>query len=252
MINIKSLSKSYAGIPILNDINLEIPKGKVISLIGPNGAGKSTLLVLMARLAKADNGSIILDSEELSTYSLDQLSRKISFLRQQNVFDVKITIKELVDFGRFPHSKGQLTIQDNMKIEESINKMNLQDIKHAYIDQVSGGQLQRAFLAMVIAQDTEYILLDEPLNNLDMKHSVEIMNTTRFLADEYGKTVITVVHDINFAANYSDYIIAMKNGRVFFYGSNKSVITEKNLKELFDIEFKIIQDDKVIICNYYK
>lgn len=122
MININSLSKSYAGIPILHDINLEIPKGKVISLIGPNGAGKSTLLVLMARLAKADNGSIILDSEELSNYSLDQLSRKISFLRQQNVFDVKITIKELVDFGRFPHSKGQLTIQDNMKIEESINK----------------------------------------------------------------------------------------------------------------------------------
>ena len=154
-------------------------------------------------------------------------------------------------FGRFPYSRGALTAQDRQAIDEAIEFLSLQRLRLAYIDELSGGQRQMAFLAMTIAQQTDYLLLDEPLNNLDMKHAVQIMRALRRLCDEQGRTVILVVHDINFAANYSDHIVAMKNGSVHCRGPVTEVVTEARLRELFDLDFQILHSEQGFVCNYF-
>jgi len=252
MIEIQSICKKYGQHPVLKNISLSIPKGKVVSLIGPNGAGKSTLLSLIARLEKPGQGTITLDGIGLNSYPLSTLSKKLSFLKQHHVFDLKLKVSEIIGFGRFPHSQGRLNQEDHQKIEEAIAMMDLSAIRDAYIDEISGGQRQLAFLAMIIAQDTEYILLDEPLNNLDMKHAVDIMQTVRRLVRDFGRTVIAVIHDINFAANYSDYIVGLKGGEVVFCGETAHMVNEEMLRKLYGIDFRIMRDDTTVLCNYYK
>ncbi|MEM5775899.1 MAG: ATP-binding cassette domain-containing protein, partial [Anaerolineaceae bacterium] len=164
---------------------------------------------------------------------------------------LKLTVRELVSFGRFPYSQDKLTKEDMMKVDRAIDFLNLRAIEHAYIDELSGGQKQRAYMAMVVAQDTEYILLDEPLNNLDMKHSVQTMKMMRQLADELGKTIIVVLHDINFASHYSDYIVALKDGKVIYHDTTDNIIREDVLKDVFGVRVKICEFDHKRICNYF-
>ncbi len=152
---------------------------------------------------------------------------------------------------RFPYSKGRLNDIDQKKIDEAIDYMVLRDIEDQYLDELSGGQRQRAFIAMVIAQDTDYILLDEPLNNLDMKHSVQIMKILRRLVDDLGKTVVIVLHDINFASVYSDRIVALKNGRVVKDGPTHEIIQSESLKEIYDMDIPIQQLNNCRICVYF-
>ena len=169
----------------------------------------------------------MIDGKDMSTFKSNELAKKIAILKQSNSINIRLTIRELVAFGRFPYSQGKLTKEDWRFVDEAIEYMELTDMQHKYLDQLSGGQQQRAYIAMVIAQDTEYILLDEPLNNLDMKHSVQIMKVLRRLTEELGKTVVIVIHDINFASCYSDYIVALKDGRVIHSGStDKSLILQ--------------------------
>lgn len=184
MIKVENISKSYSEKLVLDEVSLEIPKGKITSLIGANGAGKSTLLSIISRLLKQNKGSIIINEKNIDDYKNKILAQHLSILKQSNHLDLKLTVKELISFGRFPYSNGRLTKIDHEKIEEAIDFLNLKDIENSYVDELSGGQKQRAFLAMVVAQDTDYILLDEPLNNLDMKHSVHIMKTLRDLCEK--------------------------------------------------------------------
>lgn len=165
--------------------------------------------------------------------------------------NVRLTIRELVSFGRFPYSKGRLTPKDKEMVDQAIEYMALADMEDAYLDELSGGQRQRAFIAMVIAQDTDYILLDEPLNNLDMKHSVQIMKILRRLVDDLGKTVVIVLHDINFASVYSDRIVALKDGRVVKDGPTEEIIQSDSLKEIYDMDIPIKQLSNCRICVYF-
>ncbi len=251
MIKVKNISKQYSKKVVLDDISLEIPKGKITSLIGANGAGKSTLLGIISRLLKQDNGSIIINEKNIQDYKNRILAQHLSILKQSNHLDLKLTVKELVAFGRFPYSQGRLTQEDKQKIDEAISFLDLKEIENNYIDELSGGQKQRAFLALVVAQDTEYILLDEPLNNLDMKHSVQIMKTLEELCEKNGKTIIIVIHEINFASHYSDYIVAMKNGKIIHYNQTEHIINSDILKDVFDIDFEIIEKSGKRICNYF-
>ena len=179
------------------------------------------------------------------------MAQQLSILKQSNHLDLKLTVRELVSFGRFPYSQGRLTNEDQLKINEAIAYLGLEDLEHRFMDELSGGQKQRAFMAMVVAQDTDYILLDEPLNNLDMKHSVQIMRTLRNLCRDKGKTIIIVIHEINFAANYSDYIVAMKEGKVLHFDSTKNIIQPHILKDIFDIDFEIIEKKEQLFCDYF-
>jgi len=165
--------------------------------------------------------------------------------------NVRLTIRELVSFGRFPHSRGRLNAEDVRIIDQAMEYMELMDMQDDYLEELSGGQRQRAFIAMVIAQDTDYILLDEPLNNLDMKHSVQIMKILRRLVDELGKTVVIVLHDINFASVYSDRIVALKNGRVVKDGPTNDIINSDSLKEIYDMDIPIKQLSNCRICVYF-
>lgn len=188
---------------------------------------------------------------DIAKWNSKELAKKLAILTQANNIQMKLTVYELVAFGRFPYSKGKLNELDKEKIQDAIDYMELNDIKNQYIDELSGGQRQRAFIAMVIAQDTEYVLLDEPTNNLDIYHATKLMRTVRRLCDELGKTVILVLHDINYASFYSDYICAFKDGKIAFYGSANDVITKENLKKVYNVDFEIIIKEGKPLSIYY-
>ena len=251
MVEVKHLFKKYHHKTVVEDVSLTIKKGKITSFIGPNGAGKSTVLSMISRLIAKDSGEVLIDGKEMSSFKSNELAKKISILKQSNTINIRLTIRELVAFGRFPYSQGKLSKEDWRFVDEAIEYMELTEMQHMYLDQLSGGQQQRAYIAMVIAQDTEYILLDEPLNNLDMKHSVQIMKVLRRLTDELGKTVVIVIHDINFASCYSDYIVALKDGKVVHDGETDDVIDSVKLKEIYDMDIEIQQINNKKICVYF-
>ncbi len=252
MIEIQNISKSYDQNKVLDHVSTEIPKGCITAFIGPNGAGKSTLLSIITRMNKADSGQVLVDGIEVGKYDTNELAQKISVLRQNNNLQLRITVKELVSFGRYPYSKGRLQEEDKRVVQDSIHYMGLESLNDRYIDELSGGEQQRAFIAMVVAQDTDYIFLDEPLNNLDMKHSVEIMSMLRRLCKERGKTVVIVIHDINFASCYSDRILAIRDGKIFINDTVDAVITPAVLKDVYNMDFQVYDIDGDRISVYYK
>jgi iron complex transport system ATP-binding protein len=251
MIEIKGLSKYFGKKPVVEDVTITIEPGTITSFIGPNGAGKSTLLSMVSRLLDADTGEVLLDKNNVQKWKSSEFAQRVSILKQSNYLNVRLTIRELVAFGRYPYSKGRLTDVDEKFIDQALEYMNLVDIQDNFLDELSGGQRQRAFIAMVIAQDTDYVLLDEPLNNLDMKHSVQIMKILRKLVDELGKTVVIVLHDINFASVYSDRIVALKEGKLVKNGPTHEIINSDALREIYDMDIPIQEQNGCRICVYF-
>ena len=251
MIEVKNITKTYGNKKVVDNVSLNIQEGKITSFIGPNGAGKSTLLSIMSRLLKRDSGEVLVDGKDILKWDNKELAKKIAILRQSNNINIRLTIKELVSFGRFPHSQGNLKEEDYRYIDEAINYMQLKEFEDRYLDELSGGQRQRAYIAMVIAQNSDYIFLDEPLNNLDMKHSVEIMKILRTLTDELGKTVVIVIHDINFASCYSDNIVALRDGKLVKNGPATDTIQKEELEKIYEIDFHIENINNRNICVYF-
>lgn len=252
MVKVKGVSKKYGSKKVVDNVSVNIAEGKITSFIGPNGAGKSTLMSMISRLISKDEGEIVIDGQEIGGWKSGELAKKISILKQSNHINIRLTVKDLVSFGRFPYSQGKLTKEDLKYIDEAIAYMDLEPMCDKYLDELSGGQKQRAFIAMVIAQNTEYVLLDEPLNNLDMKHSVQIMKVLRRLVDELGKTVVLVIHDINFASCYSDYIVALKDGKIVREGTTDEIMDQAVLKEVYDMDIPIENIGGNKICVYFK
>ncbi|KGA96817.1 iron ABC transporter ATP-binding protein [Alkalihalobacillus alcalophilus ATCC 27647 = CGMCC 1.3604] len=251
MVEVMNVSKLFGDKAVVNNVSVKIQKGKITSFIGPNGAGKSTLLSMISRLTVADSGEILIDNSKLADTKSNELAKKISILKQSNHINIRLTIRELVSFGRFPYSQGNLKEDDLNFIDEAIRYMELEDIQDKYLDQLSGGQRQRAYIAMVIAQDTEYILLDEPLNNLDMKHSVQIMKVLKRMVKELGKTIVIVLHDINFASFYSDHIVALKDGQIVHEGPTNEIINNGVLREIYDMDITINDINNQRVCVYF-
>lgn len=249
--NVVDLSKTYDGKTVVDSVSFEIPKGKVLSLIGPNGAGKSTVMGMISRLIAKDSGIIHFEDKDLTKWKSKDLAKKLAILTQHNNIQMKLTVRELVAFGRFPYSGSKLTKEDNDMINQAISYMELDDFQDRFIDELSGGQRQRAYIAMVIAQDTEYVLLDEPTNNLDIYHASNMMRTVRRLCDELGKTVILVLHEINYAAFYSDYICAFVNGKIAKFGTVEEVINKETLSQIYNVNFEIIYIDGKPLSVYY-
>ncbi|CCV64154.1 iron chelate ABC transporter ATP-binding protein [Alteracholeplasma palmae J233] len=251
MIEIKKISQSYGTKQILNNIDLKIQDGKITALIGANGAGKSTLLGVISRLLQPSNGEIFIDEKDISKMKSNDIAKELSILKQTNQINIKITVKELVTYGRFPYSKGRLKNEDIEKIESAITYMKLKEIENSFIDELSGGQRQRAYIAMILAQDTKYIFLDEPLNNLDMKYAVEMMTILQNLVKDFNKTIIVVMHDINFAAAFCDHIVAMKDGQIVKEGSSDEMMDKETLDHVFDHDFCIAGVNGKKVCIYY-
>lgn len=251
MIEIKGLTKRFGKKPVVEDVSITIKPGTITSFIGPNGAGKSTLLSMVSRLLDADSGEVLLDKNNVKKWKSSEFAKRVSILKQANFINVRLTVRELVAFGRYPYSKGHLNEEDERFITQALEYMNLTDMQDKFLDELSGGQRQRAFIAMVIAQNTDYVLLDEPLNNLDMKHSVQIMKILRKLVDELGKTVVIVLHDINFASVYSDRIVALKDGRLVKNGPTHEIVNTEALREIYDMDIPIQEQNGCRICVYF-
>ena len=248
---VKDLTKQYDGKTVVDSVSFEIPKGKVISMIGPNGAGKSTVLNIISRLIARDSGLVDFDGRDIGKWKSKELAKRLAILTQSNNIQMKLTVRELVTFGRFPYSGSHLNEEDQRIIDKAIAYMELEPFQDRFIDELSGGQRQRAYIAMVIAQDTEFILLDEPTNNLDIYHATNMMKIVRRLCDELGKTVILVLHEINYAAFYSDYICAFKDGRIAKFGTVEEVMTKETLSQIYQVDFEIMEIEGRPLSIYY-
>lgn len=251
MITLNDVRKSYGDDVEIGPVSLEIPTRGITALVGPNGAGKSTLLTMIGRLLGLDAGVIEVAGYDVASTASKDLAKIVSILRQENHFTARLTVRQLVGFGRFPHSRGRLTTVDEAAISRAIDFLNLGGLENRYLDQLSGGQRQRAYVAMVLAQDTGHVLLDEPLNNLDMRHSVQMMRHLRRAAGELGRTIVLVIHDINFAAHYADHICAVKDGKVVEFGTPAQIMTDDVLSRVFDTPVQVIDGPRGPLAVYY-
>ncbi|WIV43848.1 iron ABC transporter ATP-binding protein [Glutamicibacter nicotianae] len=251
MITLNSVSKQYSSTVSIGPVSLEIPTGGITALVGPNGAGKSTMLTMVGRLLGIDQGSIEVSGYDVSKTNSKDLAKIVSILRQENHFVTRLTVRQLVGFGRYPHSKGRLTQADEEIISRSIDFLDLGELEARYLDELSGGQRQRAYVAMVLAQDTDTVLLDEPLNNLDMKHSVVMMQHLHRAARELNRTIVIVLHDINFAGHYADYICAMKQGKVEHFGTPAQIMQDEILSEVFETPVNVVPGPNGPLAVYY-
>ncbi|MDR1939466.1 MAG: ATP-binding cassette domain-containing protein [Clostridiales bacterium] len=251
MIEIKDVHQSYGKGKVLDGVSLRIKENAITAIVGANGAGKSTLLGVITRILPVISGEVFLDGFNLSRIKSREIAKKIAVLKQTQSLNIRINVTDLVEFGRFPYCGGRLSDGDRAKVEQALDYMDLQPIKNKFIDELSGGQRQRAFIAMILAQDTPYIFLDEPLNNLDIKYSVEMMKIIRRFVTDLGKTIVVVLHDINFAAAYADYIVAMKDGKIVGEGPVRDMISAEVLNGIFDHNFHIVEHDGRKVCLYY-
>ena len=251
MIEATGVTKTYGATCVVDGVTVRLPDSGVTAIIGPNGAGKSTLLSMVSRLLPLSAGQVMVDGLDTATARGEDLARTLAILRQENHLTARLTVRELVAFGRYPHSRGRLGGDDIAKVDEAIAYLRLDGLADRFLDELSGGQRQRAFIAMVLCQDTKYVLLDEPLNNLDMKHAAEMMRLFRRAADGLGKSVILVLHDINFASCHADLIVAMRDGRLVRQGPPAAVITAQGLREIFDIDPPIALVDGRPIVHFY-
>ena len=247
---LKNVGKSFGNQAILEDIQLNISPSKFTAFIGPNGAGKSTLLSIMSRLLKKDQGVLSIKGKEIETWNSKELAKELTILKQKINYQSKLTVEELVSFGRFPYSQDRLTKEDFKKVEQALEYLDILDLRDRFIDTLSGGQLQRVFIAMVLAQDTDFILLDEPLNNLDIKQSISMMKILRSLVDDLGKTIIIVIHDINIASQYVDEIVAFKDGKVFYQGTTNQVMRKEILDPLYEMDINLGEINGKKVCIY--
>jgi iron complex transport system ATP-binding protein len=251
VISLEATEKRYSTDVAIGPVTLDLPAGGITALIGPNGAGKSTLLTMIGRLMPADAGTISVGGHDVAHTKSRELAKVIAILRQENHFVTRLTVRQLVGFGRYPHSQGRLTAADEAVIDRSIDFLGLEGLEGRYLDELSGGQRQRAYVAMVLAQDTDYVLLDEPLNNLDIQHAVQMMRHLHRAASELGRTIVVVLHDINFAGHYADRICAMKDGRVVAFGAPDEIVRADVLSDIFDTEVDVVEGPRGRLAVYY-
>ena len=242
---LKGVTKKYRH-PVVDYVDLEVSKKRLTAFIGPNGAGKSTLLGMMSRLLPKDEGFIFINGQEVEAWNSTELAKELAVLKQNQQVHVSMTVEEFVRFGRFPYTKGKITKEDERIVEEALVNTNLTSFRTQDIGTLSGGQYQRALIAMVLAQDTEWILLDEPLNHLDLKQAYEVMNLLRFLVDEKEKSI--VMHDLNMASNFSDEIACFKDGKCIIHDTVDKVMKDDVLSALYEIPLEVVELNDKKIC----
>ncbi len=240
----ENVSLGYDRTPVIDDLSLQIPPGRITALIGPNGCGKSTLLRGLTRLLKPGSGTVLLDGSDIHGMGAKDLARRLGLLPQSPLAPGGITVAELVGLGRAPH-QGWLAKNsdaDRAAVQRALELTRTTELSHRPVDELSGGQRQRVWVAMVLAQETGVLLLDEPTTFLDMAHAVEVLDTISDLNDSDGCTVVMVLHDLNLAARYADHLIAMAEGRLVAQGAPSEVLTEDLLANAFDLRSRVITD----------
>lgn len=240
MIDIKNLSYRLGEQTILNDISLQLQAGQVVALIGPNGAGKSTLFSLMARITPLQTGAVVFGEHDIARTDNRTLAQTLAMLTQENHVQGRLRVRELLMFGRYPYHQGRPTAADEEKVAWVLEKFELTALSERFLSDLSGGQRQRVLIAMVVCQDTPYVLLDEPLNNLDMYHAGKLMRQLRQLCHTHKKTVVIVLHDVNQAAQFADTVVMMKSGEIISTGTPTDVLTKDTIKTLYGVEATVL------------
>ena len=240
--DIKGLTFSYGTNEVIKGLDLSIKQGKVTTLIGANGCGKSTLFNLITKNLRPNSGEIRLEGKDISQVKLKDFARQVAIVHQYNTAPADISVEKLVAFGRTPyHGFGSPSNseEDEEKIKRALEITNTEKLKDKAVAQLSGGQKQRVWIAMALAQDTKILFLDEPTTYLDIRYQLQILKLVRKLNEEYGMTVIMVLHDINQSLYYSDEIVVMKDGRITAQGKPEEIITSKLIKNVYDVELGI-------------
>lgn len=242
-IQAKQLAAGYDGKNVFQGLDLSIPQGKITTLIGANGSGKSTILKTLCRIISPDSGGVYLDGEAIHKSPTRLVAQKLALLPQGAQIPSGITVKDLVEFGRFPYrsSLGGLNAKDREIIQWALASTGMTAFSHRQIDHLSGGQQQRAWIAMALAQKTDLLFLDEPTTYLDISHQLDILYLLRKLNQENGVTIVMILHDLNHAIMFSDYLVAIKDGELYSCGNSSQVITPKTLREVFDVEAAVIR-----------
>lgn len=252
---IEQLSAGYQNEMIFEDLNIEIAEGKITTIIGPNGCGKSTLLKTIGRILKKEKGEIYLQEQNMQSLSTKDIAKQLAMLSQSPSAPMQLKVEELISYGRYPHRKNvnRLSKRDLEMIEWALDVTNTTPFRNRDLAQLSGGQRQRVWLAMSLAQETSILLLDEPTTYLDMAHQLEVLNIVKKLNEEHQCTIVMVLHDINHAARYSDDLIAMRDGVLVAQGHPSNIMTPSVLKDVFQINAKIIHDEEtnIPICLSY-
>ncbi len=238
------LTLTYDREPIIINLDLEIPTGKITTLVGSNGCGKSTLLRGLARLLKPNAGTVYLDGAEIFKRSTKAVARRLGLLPQGPVAPEGLKVRDLVAQGRYPYQNWlqQWSKEDEQMVERALATTGMTQLADRALDALSGGQRQRAWIAMALAQDTEILLLDEPTTFLDLAHQVEVLDLLYELNQNEGRTIVMVLHDLNQACRYTDYLVAIRQGQVYARGEPKQVMTETMVREVFGLECRIVPD----------
>lgn len=242
----QDLNVSYGERVIVKNLGIEIPDKKITTIIGSNGCGKSTLLKAMTRIIPHQSGSILLDGKSITKENTKELAKKMAILPQTQETASGLTVGEVVSYGRFPYQKGfgRLTKKDIEVIDWALEVTRLSEYKYHPADALSGGQRQRVWIAMALAQETEMIFLDEPTTYLDIAHQLEVLELLQSLNREQGRTIVMVLHDLNQAARFADYIIALKDGNIIKAGTCEEVISRDVLNKVFQIDAVIGTDPR--------
>jgi iron complex transport system ATP-binding protein len=248
----KDISIKYGKKQVISNVNIDFPKGKIITLIGKNGCGKSSLLKTISHAVTPCNGCVIFEDKPICKYKSKEIAKKIAYLPQVHFSPPDIDVRTLVSYGRYPHGKfGKgLTMEDKKIIDETLAFTGLTDLQFQTLSTLSGGERQRAWIAMAICQRTEILILDEPTTYLDISYQVEVLEIVQKLNRQFGTTIIMVLHDLNLAARYSDKLYVIKNCGIHSEGCPKEIITSENLYEVFEINAEIFED-KINDCPYF-
>ncbi|WP_097002283.1 ABC transporter ATP-binding protein [Lacrimispora amygdalina] len=254
-ITLKDLKLSYDEHIVVNGLNLCILEGKVTSLIGPNGCGKSTILKAAGRILKPQKGAVLLNGDDIRSLPTREVAKRMSILPQTPAAPSGLTVRELVSYGRFPHQEGvgRQKKEDEAIIEWALDITRLSDVETAEVDKLSGGQRQRVWIAMALAQQSSLILLDEPTTYLDMAYQLEVLELLEKLNRERGSTIIMVLHDLNLASRFSDFLVAIREGCIIAQGTPEEIMTPRVLRDTFYIDAEITADLRTgrPVCNSY-
>ncbi|AXB43340.1 ABC transporter ATP-binding protein [Amycolatopsis albispora] len=240
----ESLGLGYGDRVVVDDLDLDVPDGTITAIIGPNGCGKSTLLRALARLLRPVSGTVLLDGKQISSLPTREVARVVGLLPQSPLAPEGLTVADLVARGRHPHQRWyrQWSSADEGAIERALTLTGMAELADRPVDHLSGGQRQRAWISMTLAQETDLLLLDEPITYLDLAHQIDVLDLVHRLHTERGTTVVMVLHDLNLAARYADTLVAMREGRVIARGAPADVLTEPLLDEVFGLSARVIQD----------